>query len=144
VLDIGSTPSAVNISINSGSSWTSSSTLGPLICISGSIDEKYMATCGISTKIFISSNYGASWSNLNDSLSSNWKNITSSVSGQYLAACASSGYIYTSSNYGANWTQQTNGLPTAVSNWQTIKSSSDGSRLIAAINGGPVYIGVYS
>jgi hypothetical protein len=146
VLNGGS--NTVNISTNFGSSWGQSNILSTLVTVSASIDGKYVAACGTG-KIYTSSDYGASFSSLNDSPSASWQRITSSVNGQYLAACVYGGYIYTSSNYGANWTQQTNGLPTAVANWQVVESSSDGSRLVATIDKGTgvtsgVYIGVYS
>jgi photosystem II stability/assembly factor-like uncharacterized protein len=138
----------ISRSIDYGANWPTTVVSGGAISVAASIDGKYVFMCGRTGatgggKLFRSIDFGVNWVEINIPIYT-WTRITSSVNGQYLAVCAIGGYIYTSSDYGVSWTQQTNGLPTAVSNWQTIESSRDGSRLVAATNNGLVYTGVYS
>ena len=95
-------------------------------------------------KIYRSSNYGVSWSQLSGlpsppNVYPYWRCIASSSNGTHLATANSSpyyqgdNYIYTSTNSGTNWTKQTSAGANKL--WLSIASSSDGSMLAAVDNG---------
>ena len=85
--------------------------------------------------VYITSNYGSTWSMVTSVPSDSWTSVTLSSTGKYVAIVGggsilnsglSSSYIYTSSDYGATWTQT--GLSTS---WISIASSSSGAMIFA-------------
>jgi len=133
---VASSAQGVYISSNYGTSFSLISGLnsttfnytGSAISSSG----QYQVVCskGTSTSglIYISVNYGVTWSTTT-APSSNWSSITISSTGQFMAACINSGGIYTSSNYGTTWTLTS--ATTAV--WSGISMSSSGQYISACI-----------
>jgi photosystem II stability/assembly factor-like uncharacterized protein len=72
-------------------------------------DGKYVtATAFTSNYIYISSDYGVTWSTAG--ISGDWERVSMSGDGKYQAAIyylsGNYGYIYVSSDYGQNWTQK--------------------------------------
>lgn len=124
-----------------GYTWTDQSAAGNRYWdgIASSSDGKYVAASTGTGTVWVSSDYGSTWTNRTPPVSGRfWYGITSSADGSHLAVVdASPGHIWTSTNYGVTWTDQTN---SGTRSWLRIASSSDGSRLIAATNNGVVDI----
>lgn len=123
--------------------WSNVSSLGLSGSNSGwlglatSSTGQYLVVCSGSKSnvqggLYVSSNYGASWTQ--SSLIMSCVSVTSSSSGQYLAACTtatpnSESQIFLSSSYGTTWTSIISISSNQV--WQ-IASDSTGKYLIAA------------
>ena len=99
--------------------------------------------------IYISSDYGATWS-ITSSPQKNWKSISVSYDGSIINAVVYNDFRYCSLNYGGNWTQNTttnylSATGTYVStnleqNWNSVSSNSGGFSFFC-INGGQLYNG---
>lgn len=89
-----------------------------------------------SGQLFISSDYGVTWTATGPSGSSLWTSVTSSADGSRLAAVINSGGIFVSQDSGVNWAART--VPALA--WQCIASSNDGSTLAAVATSNPIYI----
>jgi hypothetical protein len=114
---------------NNAKSWTSCSV---------STDGQYMIACVNNEYLYISSDYGISWTTkLNDALR-NWTCVTVNSSGNYMVATSSgtnltsttTGYIFISSDYGNNWT---------YADWQSISCNVEGTNVIAAVKNSYLY-----
>jgi hypothetical protein len=133
---------SISTSSNYGGSWTTRIGGSWHFIASSSSGQYLAASFNGAGKIYISSDYGVTWTTTNDSPSTAaWNSIAFSSTGQYLAAVTNGNGIWRSTNYGANWGQLTNGLPAAVgTTWRGVASSSDGSRLAAVVNNsGSIY-----
>ncbi len=78
--------------------------------------------------IYISNDYGTSWTELTSSGIKAWNSIAINSTGKILAATVSSGYIYTSNDYGVTWTPR---VTDAVRSWLSICINSTGDKLAA-------------
>jgi hypothetical protein len=83
--------------------------------------------------MYISSNYGATWTST--ATSQNWYGVSMSASGQYQTAVVYGGYIYISSNYGVTWTQQT----VTSKYWWAVTMSASGQYQTAVVYNGFLY-----
>jgi hypothetical protein len=108
-------------SINYGQSWTAATGAG--LTSSGFTTDSYIAISAsgqyqsivyfqnsstINGSIFISTNYGVSWSKAPSQPSEKkWRGIKMSASGQYQIAGNDSNETYYSTNYGQNWSSTT-------------------------------------
>jgi photosystem II stability/assembly factor-like uncharacterized protein len=73
--------------------------------------------------IYLSTNYGNTWTATATDASRNWTSVSISSSGQYQTAVVENGEIYVSSNYGNTWTAR----PAAGSRaWLSVAISSTG------------------
>ena len=85
--------------------------------------------------IYMSTNYGESWDNLNNNApSANWTSVAMSSNGQIQTAVVYDGFIYTSTNYGETWDNLNNDAPSA--NWVGVAMSSNGKIQTAVISDG--------
>eukprot|EP01041_Mallomonas_annulata_P002535 gene2535-4943_t len=84
--------------------------------------------------IYLSSDYGVSWSQSNAPVAA-WHSITSSGTGEYLAAAVYGGGIYVSSDFGSNWAQ----TDAISANWYSITSSVSGLLISGVVDGGDIY-----
>jgi hypothetical protein len=85
--------------------------------------------------IYISSNYGVTWTQT--ATSQQWKAVAVSASGQYQTAVINNGFLYISTNYGVTWTS------TATSQaWRGVAVSASGQYQTAVVNGGFIYTSV--
>jgi len=83
--------------------------------------------------IYVSSDFGASWSEKFD-YTPRLTGISVSASGQYQSACAdNSGSIWISNDYGNNWTQVSS---TSSNEWKSISVSASGQYQTACMNDG--------
>lgn len=94
---------------------------------------------GIAGDIYLSSDYGVSWSKTLELDYTGGLNVGVSPNGQYLVAAGqpksnqttnmyNPGYLYTSSDFGATWTQRT-GAGQRL--WDKVKISNDGTKIFA-------------
>eukprot|EP01035_Chromulina_nebulosa_P019892 gene19892-25847_t len=105
----------------------------------------YAAAATASGYIYLSSDYGSTWTKSSASSTNGWIQIVSSESGEILAAiddATSYNSIYISTNYGSEWTVLT--TPT-VYKWTCITISGSGQYLAAGTqydsqSGGGIYI----
>jgi photosystem II stability/assembly factor-like uncharacterized protein len=111
--------------------------------ISLSSSGQYQTANNITTDglIYISSDYGKTWSSDNiyiDSIrqtSKNWYLTTVSASGRYQNACENTGSIYISSDYGYTWIAR----PSPPGSFSYLESSFNGNTIYAAENNGLLY-----
>jgi len=104
---------SIYTSSNFGVNWTinTSAPTGAWYSVAMSSTGKYQAAVINNSYIYLSSNYGVTWSNSNTSTSpgtSGWQQIATSATGQYIGVVSSTG-TWVSSNYGVTWTK-TNSL----------------------------------
>jgi hypothetical protein len=101
---------------NFGANWSqiySNPSSVPFGNISCSSDAKYILlalTQGSSGKMYLSSNYGTSFSPLgtgtgNGLSDANYFKVAMSASGRYMAVACNSGFVFYSQNYGSTWVQ---------------------------------------
>jgi len=122
----------VYISNNFGKTFTPISTTWAAASIntssiSISATGQYQAIAVNNSNIYISNNYGASWSTT--ATSDTWSSISMSANGQYLIATANNNYIVTSVNYGNTWTNNS-----TVDTIYSAAMSSDGQYLTSISN----------
>jgi hypothetical protein len=142
-------------STDSGATWTqqtgpgkqnwesiAASANGSKIIVSDSIDNS--GGTPAEGYIYISTDYGVTWTRATGAGEHNWMSIASSADGMKLAAIYNDGpgasYIYTSADGGTTWTQRASAGSNA---WWSITSSVDGTKLAATsvqTSGGSGYI----
>jgi hypothetical protein len=114
----------------------------PFTCSAVSGDGQYMliGNNGYTARMWISSNYGASFAFLSGSpipmFASAWSVAAISSTGQYMLVGETGGYLYSSSNYGVSWT-----ILTSLNQrlWSDGSISSTGQYQYATVNGGSIY-----
>jgi hypothetical protein len=94
---------------------------------------QYMAVSIIGGSLYLSSNYGQSWTAVSIIPSLSWQNISMSANGQYIIiGNNSAGSLYLSNNFGNTWTVPA-GTPTN-SNWSDVTISNSGQYMTACNN----------
>ena len=131
----------VYLSTNGGKSWIPQYSLGranwsrPAISSSG----QYMAVNGDSTKIWVSTNFGATWSAQEETRA--WNSVSTSAAGQVLVATTKGlNNIYRSANYGTTWDTVT----ATSSNWRYAASSADGTKGVVCADSDGIYLSTNS
>jgi hypothetical protein len=106
--------STLYLSSNYGSTWSSIASIptdSQWINIAISDDSRYIiyVTRGPSGNgnVYISNNYGASFSTSGSPGASAWRGVAMSSSGQYITLTSFNSYIWVSSNYGVSYTAKT-------------------------------------
>jgi hypothetical protein len=97
------------------------------------VSGQYQGAVAEGGNIYVSSDYGATWTakeNIRD-----WRSIAISASGQYQTAVVYDGYIYISDNYGSSWTQKA-----TSQDWYYVSMSSTGQYQTAVARGNYIYI----
>jgi len=122
---------------NYGNTWTAT---GPATttwkAIAMSSNGKYQsAVVGTSGQIYISSDYGVTWSAKGSTLA--WTAIAMSADGKIQTATVSTGNIYVSYDYGVTWASKGSSLA-----WVGIAMSADGKIQTAVVDGGQIYISI--
>ena len=123
----------VYISVNSGSTWSSVSSLAFLnnwTAVAMTPDGSKAFATRSGGNIYISSYPFTSWTARATSIS--WGSIACSSDGTKLVAGVRNGYIWTSTDSGVNWS--TNSDSSTFKYWYSVASSSDGTKLVAVIN----------
>jgi len=83
--------------------------------------------------IYISEDFGLSWTNAGSNNS--WTGISLSSSGKYQSACVNDGKIFISHTFGKTW-EASNSV---VAEWESISLSSNGRLQTAVANNGKIY-----
>lgn len=99
-----------------------------------SSNGKYQSACVFNGQIYVSSDYGLSWSTSGSSLA--WESIDISDSGQYQTAVVNNGNIYISSDYGKTFTGVSGNY---LKIWISISMSGTGQYQTAAIKSSTLY-----
>lgn len=87
--------------------------------------------------IFMSTDYGLTWTTLAGEISTDWKAISASADGTKLVAAEeTTGYLYSSTDSGATWTQRIGGTPHS---WESLAASADGTKVVAGGWGNYLY-----
>lgn len=91
--------------------------------------------------VFVSTDNGSSWTQLNGGGSRDWRAIATSSNGSKITGVNKNEYIYTSSDSGVTWAQYTG---TGTKSWADVAISADGTRQVAVVNNGYIYNSVDS
>ena len=126
---------SVYLSVNSGTTWTSISSLANAAwsAISMDADGATIAVIASGSQIYVSTNTGSTWQAYGSALA--YSDITVSLTGQYMAATVSGGQIYVSTSFGTTWTPYG-----SVQAWSDVYMSSGANIMIASVSNGPLYI----
>jgi hypothetical protein len=136
-----------------GSSWNEAGTVTSAFyssSIAMSASGQYQvigySTSGTKYKLFLSSDYGATWTVANNSPVINWTKVSISSTGQYLSATGltstPNSYLYTSSDFGNQWTLNTSmsGLNSSILYGMSVAMSSNAQyQAIVGYNSGYAY-----
>ena len=93
--------------------------------------------------LYISPDYGSSWTIVSGTSGLSWQGVSISASGQYQTAVANTNYIYISSDYGSTWTSDNiniDGSSQTKKLWLGVSISASGQYQTACANGNYIYI----
>ena len=154
-LAAGTEGGKIYISIDFGSTWTLTTTINDLKCLTcqtvggGPVDTKFAATTdtggGGTGNIWTSADSGTTWTEQTGGGGSpppgqDWWGIASDATGERLAAVIDGGNIWLSTNSGVDWTEQTGaGKPTGSLAWKDVASDSIGAVLVAVPESGNIW-----
>ncbi len=103
------------------------------VCVASSSDGKRLAAGVWEGMIYVSQDFGASWSSAGTT--NRWRAISSSADGQHLVAVAEGRRIQLSYDAGKSWSQAESARA-----WSSVTSSADGKVLAATVADGRIYI----
>ncbi|NTW33029.1 MAG: hypothetical protein HGB12_10445 [Bacteroidetes bacterium] len=127
---VGSGQNLMFGSTDYGFTWTEISSGGrSWNGIAMSSDGKIQTASVYNGYIYVSTNYGATWTQRGTS--KQWGNVAMSADGKIQTTYEYHGYIYCSSDYGITWTQKTTD---AARYWNDVAMSSDGKIQTAVAN----------
>jgi hypothetical protein len=129
--------SQVHVSSNSGQTWTGYALTGAtmLNCIAVSSTGQYMLTANAGGDIYVSNNYGTSWTPLVYS-GLLWQTAYVSQTGQYMVIGSAGGTLFYSNNYGVSFVSSTS---SGTMYWYSICSNLSASYIFAAGGNGIKY-----
>jgi hypothetical protein len=96
-------------------------------------EGKYQSATVNNGKIYVSSDYGETWTAKDSNRA--WIGISLSSTGQYQSATVDGGQIYVSSDYGETWTAKDSNR-----DWHEISLSATGKYQTAIVLGGQIYV----
>ena len=118
--------------------WAKQEIAGPsitknLMDISMSTDGQTIATCAYGDYVYVSIDYGATWSQKSPAGSiKNWGNIVVSNDGTKMIAIAKDGdFLYVSPDTGSTWTKKELDGSGVGAYWRNMQTSKDRSKVIA-------------
>lgn len=112
-------------STDNGSNWISRITGSWKQVVSNSTGQYLVAIKNTSDNIYISNNYGVSWSTV--ATLQSWISIAIDSSGKYIKAVYSSAFPFYSNNYGINWIQLSSSSNITNAAWSAVCSNSTGA-----------------
>jgi hypothetical protein len=130
---------------NYGQTWEEVSTAGGLQVAISSATGQYQTAVNPNDGLYVSSDFGKSWTNTSPDKYIDWTGVAVGGTGQYQTAVSygqtqgsfTAYGIWRSSNYGASWAQCS---PFAgPASWRTVSISLDGQVQTAVINGGSIW-----
>jgi hypothetical protein len=131
----------IYVSSTFGASWTQVSTYSQYSSVTVSASGQFVAATTVEYNkegIWLSADYGLTWTQANVPTGENYVSITSDSTGQYLAAIRYNVPVIQSSDFGATW--YTGDAPTLEAyNWKAIASDSSSVKLFAAQYMGGLY-----
>jgi hypothetical protein len=123
--DYGVTWASIKPSGAAGTAWKK---------VACSTDGSKVIACEYGGRVWISTNYGSTWTDadpLSDDTNHNWSSVASDSDGSVLVASRSGAHIYVSTNSGADWTERDPGSAGHV-DWDKVTCSGDGAKIMAA------------
>jgi hypothetical protein len=100
-----------------------------------SSDGSRQTALASSGQIYVSTDFGNTWTAKESSRS--WNDVAMSSDGSIQTAAPTSAQIYVSTDFGNTWTAKDSSRV-----WNGIAMSSDGSRQTAVFNGGQIYVSI--
>jgi hypothetical protein len=94
-------------------------------------DDTSGASYPLDITLYVSNDYGTTWSEQLSSSNNTWGNVCISKDGKIILAAVNSGALWYSTNYGNGWTT----VAFTNQNWVVVAISSDGRVLAAGIDG---------
>jgi photosystem II stability/assembly factor-like uncharacterized protein len=147
LIETGISADLVNLIMNTQTNFGSKSWVNSAI----SSDGRYQTALSTFGFIYVSTNYGMTWfeiqngvtsTNASVTLSRGWRDIAMTPDGKIQFAIVSSGNFYKSINYGENWTEiNTSTFSSTLStgsNWSCTSISNDGSTIIVCNTGNAI------
>ena len=139
-MDYGSTFNSVAVSgIGSAASWQA-------VAVSSTGQYQTAVASGPPNgNVYLSSNYGRSWSPTNTGATSNstWSSVAMNATGQYQVATIANGTVYNTRNYGSSWvslsTIGTANWPSSA-NWSASAVSTTGQYQVVCASGGNIWL----
>jgi hypothetical protein len=122
-------------SSNYGSTWSTISLNLVWYAVAMSASGQYQTAVVNAANIYISSDYGSTWTSNTSAGSRNWNKVDMSASGQYQTATVSTGNIYISTDYGITWTAKASSLA-----WNSVTMSVSGQYQAACASNQKIYI----
>ncbi len=86
--------------------------------------------------VYISTDSGVTWDEIQELDKTNWGSVTVSDDGQTLVVAELGGYIHISKDAGTTWTAQTSA---GEGNWSSLVTNSDGTKIVATSAGGGLF-----
>lgn len=129
----------VTFSQDFGKTWstsTATSSTAIYTAVAMSYDGQYMAAVAFASGIYVSSDYGASWT-----FTSNSQPIISIACDaycQYIVAATSVSFLFVSFNFGSTWQRARSA---GQRQWAAVVADSSGASALALVNGGSIFVG---
>jgi len=130
-------------SSNYGLNWTTIGSIGTWNSVTMSADGKFQAAvAGGTGYVYISNDYGNTWTRKNNAGSRPWLSISMSSDGKYIAATTNGTYNYVSYDYGENWIVSyiNNRIGGSYYTCNDIAVSSNGKYILTAAQGQYIYV----
>ncbi len=105
--------------------------------VASSADGARLVACAWADYLYISTDFGATWTAHMTDAQRLWTCVTSSADGTRLVAGVLDGYLYTSTDSGATWTAR---MTDTGRYWSVLASSADGSNLLGGSSDGHLYV----
>jgi hypothetical protein len=116
------------LSSDYGINWSSiASTTSGFASFDISDNGQYIVYVIVNGQLYISNNYGSSFSTSGSPGVTNWRSVAMSSSGQYITAVSFNNAIWVSSNYGASYTSKSY----STNHWAAVVISSSGQYQVA-------------
>lgn len=139
-MDYGSTFNSVAVSgIGSAASWQA-------VAVSSTGQYQTAVASGPPNgNVYLSSNYGRSWSPTNTGATSNstWSSVAMNATGQYQVATIANGTVYNTRNYGSSWVSLSTigsaNWPSSA-NWSASAVSTTGQYQVVCASGGNIWL----
>lgn len=104
-------------------------------CGPSSVPEGKYITVAADTQIFVSDDYGDTWTATAMSPGTNTRSIAMSGDGKYQTAASTNGTLHVSNDHGATW------IPRESQRmWADVAMSADGQRQTAGVSSGQIYV----
>lgn len=140
-IQVATFTNGMQISSNFGMDWTAFNILQRvnLLDVGVSFNAQYISACPFQGSIYISSNFGSTFIQVDQALPSlnrNWNALAISLSGQYQSAAAEGSALFLSTDYGNKWILTSS----RSENWYDVSLSATGEFILGVSIQGVVVI----